>query len=49
MKIPTRKGDHSCKCTELALKRKEGIALKLTCIEALKYSEKHTRNTFPIV
>ena len=25
MKIPTQKGEHSCKCTELSLKRKEGI------------------------
>jgi len=25
MKIPTQKGEHSCKCTELSLYRKEGI------------------------
>jgi len=25
MKIPTQKGEHSCKCTELSLKRKEDI------------------------
>ena len=25
MKIPTQKGEHSCKCTELSLKWKEGI------------------------
>ena len=24
-KIPTQKGEHSCKCTELSLKQKEGI------------------------
>jgi len=27
MKIPTQKGEHSCKCTELSLKRKSGITL----------------------
>ena len=26
-KIPIQKGEHSCKCTELFLKRKEGIEL----------------------
>ena len=25
MKIPTQKGEHSCKCTDLSLKQKEGI------------------------
>jgi len=25
MKIPTQKGEHSSKCTELSFKRKEGI------------------------
>ena len=25
MKIPTQKGQHSCRCTELSLKRKYGI------------------------
>ena len=25
MKIPTQKGEHSCKCTELSLKRENGI------------------------
>ena len=25
MQTPTQKGEHSCKCTELSLKRKEGI------------------------
>ena len=24
MKLPTQKGEHLCKCTELSLKRKEG-------------------------
>ena len=28
IKIPTQKGEHSCKCTELSLKRKEGILIK---------------------
>jgi len=27
MKIPTQKGGHSCKCTELSLKGKEGIGV----------------------
>ena len=27
MKIPTQKGKHSCKCTELSLEQKEGIDL----------------------
>jgi len=25
IKIPTQKGEHCCKCTELSLQRKEGI------------------------
>jgi len=29
-KIPTKKGEHSCKCTELSLLRKEGIATRET-------------------
>ena len=29
VEIPTQKGEHSCKCTELSLKRKEGKALSL--------------------
>ena len=33
MKIPTQKGENSCKCTELSLKRKEGIVcLTVLCI-----------------
>jgi len=27
MKIPTQKGEHSCKCTELSLKQKEGMVV----------------------
>ena len=27
MKIPTQKGEHSCKCTELSLKQKDGIRI----------------------
>jgi len=30
MKIPTQKGEHLCKCTELSLKQKEG-SLKILC------------------
>ena len=28
MKIPNLKGEHSCKCTELSLKRKEWIIIQ---------------------
>ena len=29
-KIPTKKGEHSCKCTELSLLQKDGIATRET-------------------
>ena len=29
MNISTQKGEHSCKCTELSLKQKEGIQINL--------------------
>ena len=25
MKIPTQKGEHSCKCTELSIKQQDGV------------------------
>ena len=31
MKIPTQKGEHSCKCTELSLKQKEGNVELFIC------------------
>ena len=30
--IPTQKGEHSSKCTELSLKRKEGIVQLSVCV-----------------
>ena len=39
MKIPTQKEEHSCKCTELSLKWKEGIVL----IQSLNTSQSSTQ------
>ena len=33
LKIPTQKGGHSCKCTELSQKQKEGIFSSLESLE----------------
>ena len=40
MNIPTQKGEHSCKCTELSLKRKEEIDTgKDTNVKPVEYRD----------
>ena len=38
MKLLTKKGEHSCKCTELSLKRKEGIIADMITPNKRPYS-----------
>ena len=38
MKIPTQKGEHPLKCTELSPKRKEGIIADMITPNTLPYS-----------
>ena len=46
MKIPTQKGEHSCKCTELSLEWKEVIVITFIPISTCATSVLNTSNTF---